>query len=153
MPAPWAYFDTSVLLKRYIREAGSAQARVSLRRYRFLSSAITPVEAMSALCRRRTSGELAEKDFAVILSRMQRDRSYWELVAVTPLVLTNAEDLIRTTQVKTLDALHLASIVAFQAMSGIRIPFITADVRQWDAASRLDLTVIGIGVRSGITPG
>lgn len=145
MPAPWAYFDTSVLLKRYIREAGSAQARASLRRYRFLSSAIAPVEAMSALCRRRTSGELAEEDFAAILSRIRNDRSYWELVEVTPLVLTYAEELIRTTGVKTLDALHLASVLAFQAMSGIRIPFVTADLRQRDAASQLDLTVVWIG--------
>lgn len=143
-PAPWAYFDTSVLLKRYIREVGAAQARASLRRYRFLSSAITPVEAMSALCRRQTSGELAEEDFTAILSRIQKDRSYWELVAVTPLVLTHAEELIQTTGVKTLDAIHLASVQAFQAMSGIRIPFITADVRQRNAASRLDLAVIGI---------
>lgn len=145
MPVPWAYFDTSVLLKRYIREAGSAQARAILRRHRFLSSAIAPVEAISALCRRRASGELAEQDFAVILPRMRQDRSYWELVAVTPLVLTHAEELIRTTGVKTLDALHLASALAFQAMSGIRIPFITADLRQRDAASQLDLTVMWIG--------
>lgn len=145
MPVPWAYFDTSVLLKRYIREAGSAQARATLRRHRFLSSAIAPVEAISALCRRRASGELAEQDLTVILSRMRQDRSYWELVAVTPLVLTHTEELIRTTGVKTLDALHLASALAFQAMSGIRIPFITADIRQRDAASQLDLTVMWIG--------
>lgn len=145
MPVPWAYFDTSVLLKRYIREAGSVQARAILRRHRFLSSAIAPVEAISALCRRRALGELSEQDLTVILSRMRQDRSYWELVAVTPLVLTQAEELIRTTGVKTLDALHLASVLAFQAMSGIRIPFITADIRQRDAASQLDLTVMWIG--------
>lgn len=145
MPAPWAYFDTSVLLKRYIREEGSAQARASLRRYRFLSSAVAPVEAISALCRRRASGELREDDFAMILSHIRKDRSYWELVAVTPLVLTHAEELIPATGVKTLDALHLGSVLAFQAASGIRIPFITADIRQRDAASRLDLTVVWIG--------
>ncbi|MBZ0170726.1 Ribonuclease VapC46 [Candidatus Methylomirabilis lanthanidiphila] len=153
MPAPWAYFDTSVLLKRYVRETGSAQARASLRRYRFLSSAIAPVEAMSALCRRRTSGELAEEDFTAILSRIRKDRDYWELVAVTPLVLSHAEVLIETTRAKTLDALHLASALAFQAMSGIRIPFITADIRQRDAASRLDLTVIEIDGGPGRVPG
>lgn len=145
MPAPWAYFDTSVLLKRYIREEGSAQARASLRRYRFLSSAVAPVEAISALYRRRASGELREDDFAMILSHIRKDRSYWELVAVTPLVLTHAEELIPATGVKTLDALHLGSVLAFQAASGIRIPFITADIRQRDAASRLDLTVVWIG--------
>ena len=145
MSAPWAYFDTSVLLKRYVREEGSAQVRLSLRRYRFLSSALTPVEARSALCRRRMSGDLTEQDFTTILSRIRRDRSYWELVVITPLVLTHAEELVQTTGVKTLDALHLGSALAFQAVTGIRIPFITADLRQRDAARRLDLTVVWIG--------
>jgi predicted nucleic acid-binding protein len=145
MPAPWAYFDTSVLLKRYVREEGSAQARVSMRRYRFLSSALTPVEARSALCRWRISGDLTEQDFTTILSRIRRDRSYWELVVITPLVLTHTEELVQTTGVKTLDALHLGSALAFQALAGIRIPFVTADIRQRDAARRLDLTVVWIG--------
>ena len=46
---------------------------------------------------------------------------------------------------KTLDALHLGSALAFQAATGSRIPFITADIRQRDAARRLDLTVVWIG--------
>ena len=130
MPAPWAYFDTSVLVRRYIREAGSHRARRLLRQYRFLSSAIAPVEMMSALCRRRAAGELAERDFRAILSRMHKDRSYWELVEVSPLVLAHAEDLIRKTALRTLNALHLGSALAFQAASGIAIPFITGDARQ-----------------------
>ncbi|PTL35822.1 hypothetical protein CLG94_08695 [Candidatus Methylomirabilis limnetica] len=46
---------------------------------------------------------------------------------------------------KTLDALHLGSARPFQAVTGSRIPFITADIRQRDAARRLDLTVVWIG--------
>jgi len=38
-----------------------------------------------------------------------------------------------------LDALHVASALAFQAASGLNIPFITADVRQRDAANNLAL--------------
>lgn len=142
MPAPWAYFDTSVLVRRYIREGGSHRARRLLRQYRFLSSAIAPVEMMSALCRRRTSGDLAERDFSAILSRMRKDRAYWELVEVSPLVLTQAEDLIRKTTLRTLDAIHLASALAFQAASGIAIPFITGDERQREVAGQLELNVV-----------
>lgn len=145
--APWAYFDTSVLLKRYIRISAKRVRRRRehpyRQRYRILSSAITPVETMSALCRRRASGDPAKDDFTEILSRIRKDRSYRELVSVTPLVLSHAEELVQTTGVKTLDALHLASVQAFQAMLGMPIPFTTANVRQRDAASRLDLTVIG----------
>ncbi|MBI3014722.1 MAG: type II toxin-antitoxin system VapC family toxin [Candidatus Tectomicrobia bacterium] len=144
MPAPWAYFDTSVLVKRYVREQGSARAQTLLRRYRFLSSAIAPAEMMSALCRRRAAGELAERDFDVILSRMQKDRAYWELVEVSPLVLSQTEELIQRTPLRTLDAIHVASAMAFQAASGIQIPFMTGDIRQRDAAQRLAINVVWV---------
>ena len=145
MPAPWAYFDTSVFVKRYVREPGSARARALLRRYRFLTSAITPVEAISAVCRRRAAGELTARSFAAILSRLRRDRAYWELVEVSPLVLNEAEALIQRTAVRTLDALHLASALVFQSASGDQVPLITADSRQRDAARRLALEVVWAG--------
>ena len=39
-----AYFDTSALLKNYMRETGSARVRALLTSYKLLSSAITPIE-------------------------------------------------------------------------------------------------------------
>ena len=145
MPARWAYVDTSVLVKRYIKEEGSPGARNLLRRYRFLSSAITPLEALSALSRRRTVGDLSERDFLAIRARMQRDRTYWELVELSPLVLSRAEELIQKTRLRTLDAVHVASAMIFQTASGLTIPVITADAQQRVAAEDLALTVIWVG--------
>lgn len=145
MPSEWAYFDTSVLVKRYIREAGSVRARSLLQEHRFLSSAIAPIELMSALSRRLSAGELAERDFAEIRSRILRDRATWELVEITPPVLTQAEDLVQRTTLRTLDALHMATALAFQAVSGLRVPFITGDDRQLEAAERLELNVVWVG--------
>ena len=48
-----AYFDTSVLVKRYVREDGSMYARALMRRHRVVSSAVAPLELLSALTRRR----------------------------------------------------------------------------------------------------
>lgn len=142
--ARWAYFDTSVLVKRYVKEEGSAVARRLLQRYRFLSSAIAPVEVLSALSRRRTSGEVAPRDFLAIRSRLHKDRSYWELVEVGAIVLSQAEEVVQKSGLRTLDALHVASALAFQAASGLTIPFITADVRQRDAANNLALNLIWV---------
>lgn len=142
--ARWAYFDTSVLVKRYVKEEGSAVAHRLLQRYRFLSSAIAPVEVLSALSRRRTSGEVAPRDFLAIRSRLHKDRSYWELVEVGAIVLSQAEEVVQKTGLRTLDALHVASALAFQAASGLSIPFITADVRQRDAANNLALNLIWV---------
>lgn len=140
----WAYFDTSVLVKRYVKEEGSTAARQLLQRYRFLSSAIVPVEVLSALSRRRMAGELTQRDFLAIRSRLHKDRSYWELVEVGAIVLSQAEELVQTVGLRTLDALHVASALAFQAASGLTIPFITADIRQREAGERLALNLVWV---------
>ncbi len=140
----WAYFDTSVVVKRYIKEAGSITTGRLLQRFRFLSSSILPVEAMSALSRRRASGDLAHRDFLAIQSRLHKDRDYWELVEAGEPVLLQAEELVQQTNVRTLDAIHLASAMIFQSESRLTIPFITGDTKQRDAARMLGFTVIWV---------
>ena len=143
-PMSWAYFDSSVLVKRYVSEQGSAAARRLLRRYRFLSSAVAPVEVLSLLSRRCAIGELAQRDLAAIQARLDKDRSYWELVEVSEIVLDRAEELVQSTGLKTLDALHIASARTFQAASSLAIPFITADVRQRKAAETLGMNLMWV---------
>jgi len=144
----WGYFDTSVLVKRYVREPGSARARALLRRYGFLSSAVAPVELLSALQRRWATGELAPASFEAIRTRIGRDRAHWALVEVTSAVLDRAEWVIDHTGVRTLDAIHLASAWHARATAGApqsRIPFVTADLPQRVAALRLGLDVHWVG--------
>jgi len=139
---PLAYFDTTVLVKRYVSEQGSARARTLLRVYRCLSSAITPLEAVSALHRRRLAGELSRSGFDSILRQLVDDRAYWSLVDVTSAVLDRAETVIRETGVRTLDAIHLASALHVQGAMGPsqhRLSFVTADSVQLQAALRLGL--------------
>jgi predicted nucleic acid-binding protein len=148
MPGPWAYFDTSVLVKRYVEEEGAAQARARLRRHRFLSSAILPLEAIAALRRRRAAGELAGHDHAAIVVRLRQERREWELVELTADVLARAERLAEEHDLRALDAVHVASALEFEAAIGGRIPFVTADRRQRDAAEQLGLDVVWIGARA-----
>ena len=142
----FAYFDTSALIKRYVRERGSTRVVSLLRRHVLLSSAITPVEVMSALSRRRRDRELSEEDFAATASRVQSERIRWELVEVGETVLNRAEEIVQgTVPMRALDAVHVASLMAFQAASSIQIPFVTGDGRQRDAANYLGLDVIWVG--------
>jgi predicted nucleic acid-binding protein len=142
----FAYFDTSALIKRYVRERNSTRVVSLLRRHDLLSSAITPVEVMSALSRRRRDRELSEKDFAVTMSRVQNERVRWELVEVSGPVLSRAEEIVQgAVQMRAVDAVHVASLTTFQAAVGIQIPFVTADGRQRDAATVLGLEVVWIG--------
>lgn len=139
------YFDTSALLKRYLSESGSDRARALQRTSRVLSSTVMPVEVASALSRRKTLGNLSERQLSAILSRIRSDRVRWELVEVDRPVLDRAEELVIQTSVRPLDAIHLASALTFLAMTGVRIHFSTADERQRDAAGTLGLNVIWVG--------
>jgi uncharacterized protein len=142
----FAYFDTSALIKRYVRERGSTRVVSLMRRHELLSSAITPVEVMSALSRRRRDRELSEEDFAATASRVQSEQIRWELVEVGETVLNRAEEIVQgTVPMRALDAVHVASLMAFQAASSIQIPFVTGDGRQRDAANYLSLDVIWVG--------
>lgn len=140
----WAYFDTSVVVKRYVQEQGSAAARRLLQRYQFLSSAVTPVEILSLLSRRHRVGELTQRDMLAIKSRLCRDRSYWELIEVNEIVLNQAEELAQKIGLRTFDALHLASAHTFQVASGLTVPFITADITQRKAAETLAISHIWV---------
>ena len=145
MPSSWAYFDTSVLVKRYVQEEGSSHAHRLLRKHRILTSAIATTEAISALFRRRTLEELTAKHFSEIFSRIKADRAHWELVEVSALILKEAEEVILNTGLRTLDAIHLASILTFQTASGIQIPFITADSKQQEASAHVGLDAVWVG--------
>lgn len=140
-----AYFDTSVLVKNYVQEVGSARAGELLRSHTFLSSSIVPVELMSALMRRQSRRELRAGAIPGILARVRHDRAYWKLVDVGAPVLGQAEEIIQTVPMRALDAIHVASLLTFQAASGIRVPFLTADGRQRDAAERMKLDVVWVG--------
>jgi len=142
----FAYFDTSALVKRYVSEPGSSRVTALLRRHDFLSSAITPVEVMSALCRRRQNGDLSEDRFTAALHRVRNDRIQWELVEVGAMVLSRAEEIVQgSVRLRSLDAIHIASLLTFQAAVATRIPFITGDGSQREAAERMNLDVVWVG--------
>lgn len=141
----FAYFDTSALVKRYIRERGSAQVVSLLGRHDLLSSAITPVEIVSALSTKKREGDLSEENFIATLGRIENERARWELVEVAEPVLNRAQEIVQgAVPVRALDAIHIASLIIVEGAAGMRIPLITGDGRQRDAAAQLKLHVVWI---------
>ncbi len=141
MPTEWAYFDTSVLVKRYISESGSQRVRSLLKKYQVLTSALTPLEATSAFFRRQKQGDLSEHLYHAILSRLRQDCPYWQFLEVSVPVLQGAEEVIAKTGLRTLDAIHLASALSFHSHTALPIRFLTADALQREAAKELALEV------------
>ena len=140
----WAYFDTSVLIKRYLNERGSTVARSLFRIHRFVSCVLAPLEAFSTLTRLRAAGALNERNFGAIIARVASDRRRWELVELTAPILARAEEVLGRTHIRTLDALHVASALAFEERFRRVLPFVTADERQKQAAQQMGLQVIWV---------
>ena len=144
MASGGAYFDTSVLVKRYVDEPGSTRARQLLRRLSVVSSALAPIEAISAVRRRLQAGEVDERAARAMIRRLASDRAGWQLIDVEPTILARAESLVRDVTLRTLDAIHVAS--AFAVVEGMarRVPFVTADPTQRAAAQRFHLEVVWV---------
>ncbi len=139
-----AYFDSSVLLKRYVQEHGSDLSLVLTRKYLIISAAIAPLEMRSALRRIEVDGGLSNKAFQAALQRIQAEREKWDLVVISSEILELAERMTVDLNVRSLDAIHLACAVACRNRLRRSLPFITADIRQRDAAQHLDLDVISV---------
>jgi len=139
-----AYFDSSVLLKRYVQEHGSDRSLLLTRKHLIISAAIAPLEMRSALRRIEVDRGLSSKAFQAALRRIQTEREKWDLVVISSAILESAERMTVDLNVRSLDAIHLACAVACRNRLKRSLPFITADIRQRDAAQHLGLDIISV---------
>jgi len=146
----WLYVDTSVLLKRCVQEPGSDAASSATSAYAIVTSALAPLEALSAIAAKHRGGSLRTSGFTSAVRRLERERTTWILVELVPAVLVKAEELIRGVPTRTLDAIHIASALFFRETggAGADVAFLTADRKQRQSAEASGLTVRWIGAES-----
>jgi len=138
---PFAYFDTSALIKRYVTEPGRRDVLQLLRKNECVVSAVLPVEVRSALRRRVAEGTLDATRVARILKRFTADRAFWTFVEVSREVLAAAQTLSAVHPLRALDAIHVASAQLFTDRIGSPVfTFVSADTQQTNAAAVLGMT-------------
>lgn len=140
-----AYFDSSVLVKLYVRESGSAMARRLVRSRQVITSSIASLELMSAFRRNFGSGTIDEKSYSTVVERFQQHREKWRYVELTPAALEAAEEYVSRFEVRALDAIHVACATISRGRFPRDLSFITADSRQHAVAANLGLDVIWVG--------
>ena len=120
------YLDSSALVKLAVGEPESAALRRYLRRRRpLVSSALARTEVLRSL--------LLEGDEAVARGRSVLDRV--ELIRVNDRILNAAATLLPV-EVRSLDAIHLATARQLEADLGL---LVTYDERMLDAANQLGI--------------
>lgn len=134
---PVLYFDTSALAKRYYREEGHERVKrlVGIPTNEIVLSNIGAVEMASVLRKKYREGDLSERNARLRLSRFIYDSCQdYKLCSVTPSLLGNAIGLISKHDLRSLDAIHLATARMFQAQNQ-NFQFITSDGNLYDAAN------------------
>jgi predicted nucleic acid-binding protein len=106
------YFDTSALLKAYVREAGTAQVQKALRTNAPLVSRITHAELVCAIGRAHREGIIDQGSRDRLWDRVEADMADFDVVEVRAAVLDRVRALVARHPLRGYDAVQLATALA-----------------------------------------
>lgn len=134
------YVDASALLRRVLGQPGAV---VPLRDYPSkISSALIEVEACRALDRLRWTHELSEEELVGAREAIYHALDSLELIEVTPTILQRAAAPLPT-PLRTIDAIHLATLLTWRDASDSEVALATHDRRFAVAGRAFGLRVVG----------
>lgn len=137
-----AFWDTSVIVPLCCFQPASQQLRELRRKYKVVAWWGTSIEAKSALNRLLRENVISQKAFAESIKRIETQQKTWREILATDKVRAIAENLLETQDLRTLDALQLASALVwcFEKPKGKH--FICLDKKLSKSASDLGFTVL-----------
>jgi predicted nucleic acid-binding protein len=134
------FFDSSAFAKRYIAESGSDKVEKICSQSSMLGvSSICLPEIISALCRLRRQSAITEYQYETAKQALLRDLQDALVCNITPSVIRQSIHILESSKVRTLDALHIACALEFEAEA-----FISSDVQQLSAARTVGLKVLKV---------
>jgi predicted nucleic acid-binding protein len=129
------FLDSSAFAKRFVEESGSQEVeRLCSQADELCLSVICVPEIISALTRRSREKTLTRQNYARAKQRLAQDVRDTVIINLTPEIIHSSIEVLESTSVRTLDALHIACALACEADL-----FASADHRQLDAAKTLGL--------------
>lgn len=134
------YADSSVLVKRHVKELGSAWVRNLMsapNQHSFFTAQITEVEVLSALNRRLREKAINQLRYARLKGIFQHlCSSHYLLLSFSAPVLAEAKALLERHPLRAYDAVQLASALVLwrQIQSRGALTFLSADDRLLVAA-------------------
>jgi predicted nucleic acid-binding protein len=130
-----AYLDSSVLLRKVLRQPGSLREWTAVRTG--VASALAETECLRTLDRLRLRAGLSDREVA------RRRQTVFRLLESLEVVEVTAPVLARAAELGTLDAIHLATALLWREHSGGDIVMATHDVALGTAARACGLIVVG----------
>jgi hypothetical protein len=140
------FFDASALVKRYVRERGTAAVARLLRAGPVAVSRLSEVEVTSALARLSRDAGLSPVRRDAAIAALVADLDAWHVVELTPEIASRARRLLTRHRLRTGDAIQLASGLYLQEAMGRTLEgFVSYDARLSAAGRAEHLLVEGPG--------
>jgi len=132
------YVESSAIVARLLGQSNGAVVQDLLERAEnVFSSELVLVECDRALVRAEAAGVLSEAQAAGLRAILNREAAYWTLLRIEGEVLERARRAFPVEPVRSLDALHLASLLI------VRSIFADAEVLSFDQRIRGNATALG----------
>lgn len=135
-----AYLDSSVLLRVLLNQEGSLAEFPSIERA--VSSRLLKTECLRTLHRCRLEGWLGEDEYLQALDELYDSLAAVELIHVTESILERASASYAIA-LGTLDAIHLASALAWRESEAMSPVLLSHDQQLAKAARSMDFEVLG----------
>ena len=136
------YFDTSALVKLYVKETGSDWIKqiFDTPGQNIAFASIGMVEAASALARRQRMGEITNYQQRALYSKLLRDIQHrFDIQIVTDKTIHTAADITQRHPLRGYDAVHLAAALELNKhLTANQLPtitFVSADEKLYQAAA------------------
>ena len=136
-----AYLDSSVILRIVLGQRGALREWRSVRRG--VASALVEVECLRTLDRLRVAHGVPDAELALRREAVLRLLETLEVVEIGRTILQRAAQPLPTA-LGTLDAIHLATALAWQDVSGAALAMATHDEALAIAARAHGLPVVGV---------
>lgn len=114
-------------MKYYVEEGSSPRVVGAVRDHAIAISRLSMVEVGSALARRRRAGDLDAAARDRLLAALQEDEPAFRVVELTPVVVTEAQRLLRTHVLRAGDAVQLASLLVLGRALGDSVSLLAFD--------------------------
>ena len=132
------YVESSAIVARLLGQSNGGVVQDLLERAEnVFSSELLLVECDRALLRAESAGVLSEAQAAGLRAILNREAAYWTLLRIEGEVLERARRAFPVEPVRSLDALHLASLLV------VRSIFADAEVLSFDQRIRGNATALG----------
>lgn len=137
------YFDSSALVKRYLKEDGTEVVKSILRAEKMIgTSKLTYPEMFSAFMRKFRTAEIGEKHLQSVIDTFETDWAHFFVIEFHDELLQRGKELIERYPLKAADAVHLSSALWLELTTKANLTFLTSDDTLVKAARAENLRVV-----------